>query len=312
MTTFDVRLAFRLHRFEILGFAVLVGLLSLAALFVAGRLDNTGYAAPCPADGSGGRACELIAQEFWAIQKSQAAPVQGVLLILPFLLGALVGVPLVARELERGTGRLAWSLAPSRLRWLIGRLVPAAIAVFAVSLVAGLALDRLLAAAEPGMDVANSFAAFGLRGVVLAARAVLVFAIGVAVGAVVGRSLPALMITAVIAVVGITGGSHVHDRILATEAVLREGDTFGTGDRFLDQRFILPDGRIATWWDIEQANRQPLDGGEWVMPDYPIVWLVVPGERYGFAQLREIGALGGASLAFLGIAGLAVRVRRPG
>lgn len=311
MTSFDLRLALRLHRFEIVGFAVLVGLLSGAALLVATNLDNTGYAALCPPDGSGGRACELIGQEFWAIQQSQASPVQGVLLILPFLLGALVGVPLVARELERGTSRLAWSLAPSRMRWLVGRLVPAAAMVFAVALVAGLALDRLLASAEPGMDVANSFAAFGFRGVVLAARAVFVFAIGVAVGAVIGRSLPALIVTAVVAYVGILGGSHVHDRIIASEAILRDGDAYRPGDRYLDQRFRLPDGRIATWWDIEQLHPFPEDGEEWTIPEYPIVSVVVPGERYGVAQVRELGALGGASLGFLGIAALTVRRRRP-
>ncbi len=311
MTPFDLRLALRLHRFEVVGFAALVALLSAAAVLVAVSLDNTGYADLCPFDGSGGRACELIGQEFWGIQQSRAAPVQGVLLILPFLLGALVGVPLVARELERGTSRLAWSLAPSRVRWLIGRLVPAAVVVFAVSLVAGLALDRLLASSEPGMDVANSFAAFGFRGVVLAARAVFVLAIGVAVGAVIGRSLPALIVTAFVAVVGITGGSNVHDRILASEAILREGDAYRPGDRYIDQRFRLPDGRIGTWQDIEQLHPFPEDGGEWVIPEYPIISVVVPGERYGSAQLRELGALGGASLGFLGIAAITVRRRRP-
>lgn len=311
MTRFDVRLALRLHRFEVVGFAVLVGLFTAAALFVAGRLDNTRYADLCPPDGSGGRACELIAQEFWGIRQSQGAAVEGILLILPFLLGALVGVPLVARELERGTSRLAWSLAPSRLRWLVGRLVPAAAVVFAVSLVAGLALDRLLASAEPGMDVANSFAAYGFRGVVLAGRAVFVFAIGVAVGAILGRSLPALIVTAVIGYVGILGGSHVHDRIIASEAILRDGDAFRPGDRYIDQRFRLPDGRIATWWDIQQLHPLPGEGEEWSIPDYQVVSLLVPGERYGFAQLRELGALGGASLAFLGIAAATVVRRRP-
>jgi len=45
-----------------------------------------------------------------------------VLLILPGLIGVLVGGPLIARELEFGTWRLAWSQTVSRARWLTVKL----------------------------------------------------------------------------------------------------------------------------------------------------------------------------------------------
>ena len=38
--------------------------------------------------------------------------------VFPLVAGLLAGGPIVARELESGTARLAWSLGPSRLRWL--------------------------------------------------------------------------------------------------------------------------------------------------------------------------------------------------
>ena len=45
-----------------------------------------------------------------------------VLLIAPGLIGVLVGAPLIARELEFGTWRLAWSQTVPRTRWLVTKL----------------------------------------------------------------------------------------------------------------------------------------------------------------------------------------------
>jgi hypothetical protein len=45
-----------------------------------------------------------------------------VCLIIPGLIGVLVGGPLIARELEYGTWRLAWSQTVPRSRWLAVKL----------------------------------------------------------------------------------------------------------------------------------------------------------------------------------------------
>ncbi len=313
MRAFDLRLALRLHRFEILGFGVLVGLLSVAAVITAGMLDATGYGTHCWT-GTNTPDCEAMGRAFFGLEQTQVPMVQSILVALPFLLGAMVGAPLVARELERGTSRLTWSLAPSRLGWLVFRVVPVAVIVFTLAFVAGAALDRLWAAISPDVDIANAFSGFGSRGVVLAARATFVFAVGVAVGAVMGRVLPALMVTAVIATVGLTGGSYVHSGILASEAVWVEtaSGTGAPGDLFIDQRVRTPDGGVVTWDQLFTLVPQPEDGSNWPPVGYTFVALVVPGERYRFVELREVGALAGGSLAALGIAGLAVRRRRPG
>jgi hypothetical protein len=224
----------------------------------------------------------------------------------------MVGGPLVARELERGTSRLAWSLAPSRVRWFVARLLPALVVVFGLAFVAGAALDRLTAAVEPWTDVANGFTNFGFRGVVLAARATFVFAIGVSAGAMLGRVLPTLLVTAVVAYVGLAGGSYVHGRILATEAVVADGEIGNPGDLYVDQRFRLPDGRLVDWREMEALYPYPEDGTAWAGEGLPIVAFVVPGERYRQVELREVGALGGGSVVALGLAALAVRRRRPG
>jgi hypothetical protein len=62
MRRFDVRMAFRLYRFEIVGFGVLIGLLSIAAVVVAGNLDATGSGAICNRNGVPGNpsTCEAM------------------------------------------------------------------------------------------------------------------------------------------------------------------------------------------------------------------------------------------------------------
>jgi hypothetical protein len=310
---FDLRLAWRLNRFEAIGFGVLLAFLVAAAIGVAGLLDATGYGRLCMGDaGAQPVACEAMGREFYGYQESLVPMVQGLLGLAPFLLAALVGAPLVARELERGTSRLAWSLAPSRVRWFVVRVVPSVVLVFVLALAAGLALDRLTGAVEPGVDAARSFSGFGSRGVVLAARAVFVLAIGVCLGALLGRMLPALLLAAVVGWIGIAGGSYVHSRWLATEAVISQTETGGPGDLFVDQRIKAPDGRIMTWDEIYAELPPTDDGADWPPAGYTFISYVVPAERLPFVQARECAALTGASFVFLVIAAAAVRRRRPG
>ena len=320
MTRFDLRLAFRLQRFEIVGFALLIGLLSIAAVVTAGMLDATGYGAHCW-NGTQTPDCEAMGRAFFGIQQTQEPMVQSVLVMLPFMFAGLVGAPLVARELERGTSRLAWSLAPSRLEWFAVRVLPIAVLVFALAFVAGAALDRLLGAISPGTDMANAFDGFGGRGVVLAARATFAFSVGVVAGATMGKVLPALIVTAVVASVGIAGGSYVHGKILAAEAVwvVTDSGTGSPGDLFFDQQVQLADGRRVTW-DVAMAQAQPIPqgqptdpaAGDGLPPGARMMALVVPGTRYQEVELREVGVLAGGSLVAVGLAGIAVRRRRPG
>lgn len=310
----DLRLAFRLHRFEVVGFGVLIGLLAAATFLIAGGLDAIRSGAGCdPVRGNPAECAQLMrtADTLTTI----AYALQSILVMLPFVLGTLVGAPLVARELERGTSRLAWSLAPSRFRWYLARLVPALLVVAVLSFVAGAAQDRLAVAFRPGIDLAADFTMYGLRGSLLAARATFVFAIGVAVGAVLGRMLPALIVTAVVGYVGLAGGIYAHTKILATEAVAVDdaGDGAGVpGAMWIDGRIRIPDGRVVTWDELSNLVPYPDDGSEWPPAGYTSVAIVIPGDRYRFVEAREVGALAGGSLVAFGIGALAIRRRRPG
>jgi hypothetical protein len=308
------RLTFRLHRFEVYAFAALVALGFGLAYIVAARLDALHFDPRCY-DPTGlvepSTVCQLAMNRFYEMVNNDAAKVTAIVGMVPFLGALVLGTPIVGREIERGTTRLAWALAPSRQRWFRQRLLPVLAVVTIGSLVLGIAADRLLAASSPGLDISNAFANFGFRGVVLAARAIFVFGLALLVGAVMGRALPALIVAGILAFVGITGGTMVHQRILQSEAVPVENPA--PGDIQMEQRFRLPDGTLIGWPQLEQYDPQPQDPnftGQW--PTLPMVTFGVPGTRYGEVQVREVLVLLGGTLATLAMTAFVVRRRRPG
>ena len=94
--------------------------------------------------------CELTLNAWYAAQNGVAGLSVGLLIFLSFAAGLFLGVPVVARELERGTARLAWSLAPSRMRWYLARLLPLLVLLAIVTFLAGIAADRFVAATTDG------------------------------------------------------------------------------------------------------------------------------------------------------------------
>jgi hypothetical protein len=315
MTLSATRLTLRLHRFEVAIFGLLAALGVVLTIVVAAELDAVGYSSTCLESMRTGALappdCEFKANRFYGIVSSRGAIVAALTVLVPLAAAVLIGVAIVGREIERGTTRLAWALSPSRRRWLTQRVVPVLVFVVVIGLALGAAADRWLVASEPGTDPATAFAAFGSRGPVLAARAVFAFFLALAVGSVLGRALPALMVGALLTIVGLTGGSQVHARILASEAVVIEKPA--PGDLWIDQRFRLPDGGLIGWEEMERIDPPPAEWTEeTIWPTLPMVTIGVPGTRYTEVSLREIGALGGGSVLALLITGLVIHRRRPG
>ena len=310
------RITARLHRFELVAFSVLAVLGVLATIVIAAQLDAVGWTGECDAAmrrGEVAAGCEFKINEFYGIVSSRGWIVSGLTGFVPLAAALLIGVAVVGREIERGTTRLAWALTPSRMRWLAQRLVPVLLFVAVIGLVLGAAADRWIAAAEPGIDPANAFAGFGTRGPVLAARALFVLALAVAVGAALGRALPAVMVGGVIAIVGIIGGSEVHQRILRSEAVVIDEAALGPGDLWIDQRFRLADGTLVGWEDVERYDPPPAEfDDETVWPTLPQVTIGIPGSRYGEVAVREIAALAGGTVVVLALTAAIVTRRRPG
>ena len=110
--------------------------------------------------------------------------------ILPALIGVFLGAPIVAREYELGTHRLAWTQSIGRERWLIVKtaVLLAGLAVLAIS------IDLLVGWLRSPLDTLDGtpWEAFDAEGIVSPATTFFAFAIGVAVGAVVRRSVAAI------------------------------------------------------------------------------------------------------------------------
>ena len=111
------------------------------------------------------------------------------------LLGVFWGAPLLARELESGTHRLVWTQSVTRSRWLITRL---AIVGLATAMLAGL-LTLAITWFYRDIDplASNRYAVFDARDVVPIGYAVFAFALGVLLGAIIRRTVPAMAATIV-------------------------------------------------------------------------------------------------------------------
>jgi hypothetical protein len=119
-------------------------------------------------------------------------------LVLPALLGIFWGAPLIAREIESGTYRLAWSQGVTRSKWIITKL---SVVGLASMIAAGLMSWMLTWWASP-IDTLNanrfSTQVYDTHYVVPIAYAAFAFAVGVTAGVLWRRTLPAMATTLVV------------------------------------------------------------------------------------------------------------------
>jgi ABC-type transport system involved in multi-copper enzyme maturation permease subunit len=118
--------------------------------------------------------------------------VQYGLVVLPALAGAFVGAPLVAREIENGTLRLAWTQGVTRTRWILAKLSLLFIPLMCAAALVGI-LEVILINAMGSQ--ANHWNWFDQQAPLTAAATAFALAVGVASGAVIGRSIPAMAAT---------------------------------------------------------------------------------------------------------------------
>jgi len=121
------------------------------------------------------------------------------LIFLPLLLGALVGAPLVAREVEQRTHLLVWTQSITRLRWLSVKL---ALVLVAGLLASGALLAVLIWWYSPWAQLDGSFGtnAYDTSGPVWVAETLLSLALGVLAGTLTRRVGPAIFLTIVLSV----------------------------------------------------------------------------------------------------------------
>ena len=122
--------------------------------------------------------------------KSHASYVVDGLQILPFLIGLILGTPLIASELEAKTNRLAWAQGVTRTRWLLMSwltlVIPVAIAMSLLALTVQWWLTHVHASVFVGTSLIQS-SQFSISGVAPIAAAVFALSFGAGVGALWGR-----------------------------------------------------------------------------------------------------------------------------
>jgi hypothetical protein len=165
---------------------------ALAVMAVLLGLTTHGaHALSCAAGG-----CPAPDGKLWRLSHDHLLQILSTLLVgLPAIVAVFWGAPLVARELETGTYRLAWTQSVTRTRWLAVKL---AMVGLAGAVMCGL-LSAMLgwwssAAVNRGRLAPDMFAE---RGVAPIGYAVFALALAVAAGVVIRRTLPAMLVTLV-------------------------------------------------------------------------------------------------------------------
>jgi hypothetical protein len=315
----STRLVLKHHRFEV-GAAAILGLLApVAALVISYRLSSIGVPAGCferwlaggGAEGAGD--CAGPVEAFAQINEDEAGKLLAFMAILPFIVGLVAGVSIVGRELEARTAQLGWALTPSRHRWLARQVGPILLIVVVVVVLAGAAASVLEATREPWYH--STFGDLTLHGWPVVGRAVAAFSIGLLVGAVIGRSLPALILAALACVVLLLFEGMAQDAWFQSNYELI-GDTTtvnnGSFDGIYgDSGWLAPDGRFVDGQSaFQQVPTAAQDPSQWLLDNgWKMAALGVPSSKAG--QLAALETLGFLSVALIvGVATVPIVDRR--
>jgi len=188
----------RQHRLTLAGVAALFGAPALYIL-VRGLQLHHAYAPVNACQPAGSSRCAAIAHQFSATYAHGAIVTAGLLQVIPLLVGAFVGAPILAKEFETGTFRYAWTQGFGRTRWTIAKLVPLALAVALAAAAFGALFSWYYQPiVNVGGDSDSSLLAatiFDVHPVTLAAWTFVAFAIGALAGIILRRVIPALFAT---------------------------------------------------------------------------------------------------------------------
>jgi hypothetical protein len=98
----------------------------------------------------------------------------------------VLGAPLVAREIEQGTNRLAWTQSITRTRWLLVKLFVGALSCCALVGAMAPLLEWWTGAVQRGARIQPT--SFDLSGFVDVAYVLFAFMLGAALGALIRRT----------------------------------------------------------------------------------------------------------------------------
>ena len=185
----------RQHRTTLISLLAVFGALAVF-LWLAGLAIHHHYAVLTACHPFSSQACQALNNTFnhadWTL-----ANILGILMqLVPALIGAFAGAPVLARELETGTFRYAWTQGFGRARFAVAKLVLLAVAVTAVAWAFSQVFSWFFRPflAQEDLSVLSA-TVFDTRGIAFAAWTLSAFAIGVFLGMVFRRIVPAMAVT---------------------------------------------------------------------------------------------------------------------
>jgi hypothetical protein len=191
----------RQHRFALAGVAVFLGALAVGMWIGGTALRHAHAAAIAACQSASSPGCQNTITDF---NGTNGFLSNGFILqAVPVLIGAFAGAPVLARELETGTFRFAWTQGFGRWRWVLAKLVVLAVAVAigtgALSMMLHWYYQPYFAAGNQDLGLYEltpfSPGLFDLRGVSFAAWTLAAFSIGALAGMLIRRVVPAIVAT---------------------------------------------------------------------------------------------------------------------
>lgn len=315
-------LTWKLHRFEVLVSAVLMAAVATSAGIVALHLRSLDIPTGCwdwPGGAYPNEMCQRLVNAWFDILGNEGGHVRFGLLVVPTLVGLMLGATLVGRELELRTASLAWSLEGGRMRWLAQRLGGIALLVV-LGLTAMAVMGSAFESATHVPGDTDRIGELAKGGAPLLSRGLAALGIALLAGAVLGRTVPALLVATVAVGALWYVGSGIVPKLVAPAYAVWIDDTQRRHGDFV---------HVVEYAEIDTSPQgltivcglAPAPGEE--DPDYEACynvydpsmvygrWLAVPASALPVIEGAQVGidllALGGG----VGLTALVVRRRRP-
>jgi hypothetical protein len=140
--------------------------------------------------------CATATSAFLGTDNQLQSVLNDLIVLVPAVLGIFWGAPLIARELEAGTHRLAWTQSVTRTRWLATKVGVVGVCALLVTGLLSLMVTWWFSPID--RVTSNVFGSFDQRDVVPIAYAAFAFALGATSGALLRRTIPAMGTTFVV------------------------------------------------------------------------------------------------------------------
>jgi hypothetical protein len=228
--------------------------------------------------------------------------------LAPALIGLFWGAPMLAREFEKGTHRLAWTQSVSLRRWLAVKLGVLSALVVLAGLAFGAMVSAWLATFE-GSSRAERFGNVGMfvvTGVLPAAWWLFAFVVGAAAGAVFRRITPAFAVTLAVVIAAILSlflfrvreNYATPERLVLTDPIQSAPPN---NSMIVRSETIDASGRVIPESEV-YADCAPNRPCVIERPDLRQVFYYHPADRYWRFQWTESALLLAATLALGAVA----------